>query len=201
MHVITTMRSRMEYIQDVNEQGKVVGIRKVGMSPIQRPGMEYEFDIVADMDWAHILTVSKSRCSAVADLKLERPGPEFMHPVIEWLSSGSGSAPEAPSFVPAAPAAAPAIEPVVFTLEALMLIYPADRVMAALIEVTGGDEATPEQLVAINSLLEKREKSTASLDELVTQYGAARVFAAAGNRLPATDEEVAAAAKKLAGEV
>jgi len=84
-HIITTMRSRMEYVQEADDRGRVT-IRKVGLSPIQRPGMEYEFDIVCDMDYQHILSVSKSRCSAVADLRIERPGPEFMTPVIEWLS-------------------------------------------------------------------------------------------------------------------
>lgn len=87
-HVITTMRSRMEYVQETDDRGKIT-IRKVGLSPIQRPGMEYEFDVVCDIDWAHILTVSKSRCSAVADIKTEKPGAEFMRPLIEWLSSGS----------------------------------------------------------------------------------------------------------------
>ena len=88
-HVITTMRSRMEYVQEVDPNtGKTI-IRKVGMSPIQRPGMEYEFDLVCDMDWGHILSVSKSRCSAVADMKTEKPGPSFLFPVIEWLESGT----------------------------------------------------------------------------------------------------------------
>jgi hypothetical protein len=86
-HIITTMRSRMEYVQETNEQGKIM-IRKVGMAPIQRPGMEYEFDLVCDLDYAHVMTVSKSRCPAVADLKVEKPGPAFIAPVLEWLQSG-----------------------------------------------------------------------------------------------------------------
>jgi hypothetical protein len=89
-HVITTMRSRMEYVQETDDKGKI-NIRKVGMAPIQRPGMEYEFDIVADMDWSHILTVSKSRCSAVADMKVEKPGPYFLQPVMDWLQSGNAT--------------------------------------------------------------------------------------------------------------
>lgn len=93
-HVITTMRSRMEYIQDTDEHGKVLGVRKVGMAPIQRPGMEYEMDVVCDVDWAHILTVSKSRCSALQDARREKPGPEFVVPLIEWLSSGAAPAPK-----------------------------------------------------------------------------------------------------------
>lgn len=87
MHVITTMRSRMEYVQETDQNGKIV-IRKVGLAPIQRPGMEYEFDLVCDMDWAHILRVSKTRCPAVVDKVVEKPGPEFIAPVKAWLQSG-----------------------------------------------------------------------------------------------------------------
>lgn len=87
-HVIVTMRSKMDYVQETDEKGKTV-IRKVGMAPVQRPGMEYEFDIVLDMDWSHIGVVSKSRCSAVADTESFKPGPAFMQPVIEWLNSGA----------------------------------------------------------------------------------------------------------------
>lgn len=86
-HVITTMRSKMEYVQEQDEKGRVV-IRKVGMAPVQRPMMEYEFDIVCDIDWAHIMTVTKSRCSAVDGLQFEKPGPLFMERVLEWLDSG-----------------------------------------------------------------------------------------------------------------
>lgn len=142
-HVITTMRSRMEYVQETDERGKVV-IRRVGMSPVQRPGMEYEFDILCDMDWMHILTVGKSRCSAVADKVYDHPGPEFMRPVIEWLSSGSAKQ-ETPAFVPAtaatiatpattvptddAPGPGSAIAP--FTLDELLQTFGPDAVMAA----------------------------------------------------------------------
>jgi hypothetical protein len=92
-HVITCMRSRMEYVQEIDPQTNKVTIRKVGMAPIQRPQMEYEFDLVCDMDWAHIMKVSKSRCSVVADLQVEKPGPSFMTPVLEWLQSGEAAKP------------------------------------------------------------------------------------------------------------
>jgi hypothetical protein len=128
MHVITTMRSRMEHVIDRNEAGKVIGVRKVGMAPIQRPGMEYEFDLVCDMDWLHILTVSKSRCSAVADMVVDRPGPSFMAPVIEWLTSGVVQVTN-PVFVPAE-------EPVVapenmITLDMLLDAFSAEAILEA----------------------------------------------------------------------
>lgn len=126
-HVITTMRSRMEYVQELDEKGRVTAVRRVGMAPVQRPGMEYEFDIVADMDWAHILTVSKSRCSAVADLRVERPGLGFVEMLLEWLESGTeGIRVEASTTVtpmPVAPASIvqqPAIAPIAQSEPALI---------------------------------------------------------------------------------
>lgn len=120
LHVITTMRSRMEYVQETDGNGRTV-IRKVGLSPIQRPGTEYEFDIVCDIDWSHILTVSKSRCSAVADMTVEKPGPEFMRPVIEWLNSGGAAA----ANLVQEPAKT------VVTLETLLTQYGAEAIMTA----------------------------------------------------------------------
>lgn len=151
LHVITTMRSRMEYLPETDERGKIINVRKVGLSPIQRPGMEYEFDLVCDMDWSHILTVSKSRCSAVADLRVERPGPEFLQPVIAWLadgvvlptlSSGGGSAP-AP-VQPAAPTSA------ALTLDDLLLVYDAEKIIVA---NAGRIPATDDEVAAVAALL------------------------------------------------
>lgn len=128
-HVITTMRSRMDYVQDTNEMGKVTAIRRIGMAPVQRPGMEYEFDLVCDMDWSHIMTVSKSRCSAVESKKVEKPGPAFMQIVVDWLNSGNEKAPD---------------------LLTLINSYGIDRVMA----VTGGILPTnDDELLHVAELL------------------------------------------------
>lgn len=127
-HVITTMRSKMEYIQELDTNGKTV-IRKVGMSPIGRPGTEYEFDLVCDMDWSHILRVSKSRCAAVADLVIDKPGPAFMVPVMEWLTSGSATRPTT-----------------TVSLDELVTRFGVD----AILEASGGAiPATPEQVAEI----------------------------------------------------
>ncbi len=91
-HVITTMRSKMDYVLEPNDKGKMIP-RRVGMAPVQRKGMEYEFDIVADMDTDHTLTVGGSRCSAVDGVKANKPGPEFMAPIIRWLNEGTAPAP------------------------------------------------------------------------------------------------------------
>jgi len=158
MHVITTMRSRIEYVQEPDSNGKIV-IRKVGMSPIQRPGMEYEFDILGDMDWAHMFTVSKSRCSAVADKSFEKPGPEFMVPVMEWLTSGDSArsytppavTTEAPAFEPATPPEYITAQVWGGTLNDLMEKYGVDAILEA---NNGAIPGTDEEVQIVAALLE-----------------------------------------------
>lgn len=89
-HVIATMRTKMEYVlEEEDRKGRKVMVpKKVGMKPVQREGMDYEFDIVADMDEAHTLIVGKTRCSAIDGQRVVKPGPEFLTPVIRWLDEG-----------------------------------------------------------------------------------------------------------------
>lgn len=86
-HVIATMRSKMEYIQTTDEKGKTV-IRKVGMAPIQRDGMEYEFDVVGELDIDHNFIVSKTRCKALDGAIIKCPGKELADTLMAWLSDG-----------------------------------------------------------------------------------------------------------------
>ena len=95
-HVIATMRSKVEHVLEdgVSPSGKAIKIpRKIGMAPIQRPGMEYEFDVFADLDWSHILTVTKSRCPAIDGAIIAKPGPAFMEQVVAWLNGGVAARP------------------------------------------------------------------------------------------------------------
>jgi len=86
-HVIATMRTKTEWVMQENERGKMVPL-KVGMAPIQRKGMEYEFDIIADMDYEHTMIISGSRCTAVADNVVEKPSAEWFEKVRIWLDAG-----------------------------------------------------------------------------------------------------------------
>ena len=65
-HVITTMRVKQEYVLEENERGKKVP-RKVGLQPVQRDGMEYEFTCVMDVDIDHKATATKDRTTLFAD--------------------------------------------------------------------------------------------------------------------------------------
>lgn len=137
MHIITTMRSRTEYVTEV-QNGKIVGVRRVGLAPVQRPGTEYEYDLVCDMDWAHIMTVAKSRCPLVADMQVEKPGPEFIQIVLDWLD-GKGS----PVLVKPAP------KPQI-TLDQLLEQFDAEAIMTA----NGGKiPATQEEVEMVFAFL------------------------------------------------
>ena len=84
IHVIVCMRSKMEYILQENDRGKQVP-QKVGMAPIMRDGVEYEFTTVFDLDIHHQAQVSKDRTNLFGDRIFqitEDTGSEIM----QWLN-------------------------------------------------------------------------------------------------------------------
>ena len=56
-HIIATMRAKTEYVLETNDKGKQTP-KKVGMAPVQREGMDYEFTVVFDLDANHNATPS-----------------------------------------------------------------------------------------------------------------------------------------------
>jgi hypothetical protein len=87
LHVICTMRSKMEYTMETDSNGKT-SIRKVGLAPVQRSGIEYEFTWVIDMDLDHTVSVSKSRAEKLADLVNNKPDVEWFKQFYGWLVKG-----------------------------------------------------------------------------------------------------------------
>lgn len=87
MHVIATMRSKTEYVQEKDANNKTV-IRKVGMAPVMRDGIEYEFSIFMDIDVTHTAQVTKDR-TGVLDGEFFTISPEHGRRIAKWLSSGA----------------------------------------------------------------------------------------------------------------
>jgi hypothetical protein len=87
-HVIVTMRTKTEYVVEENERGKKIP-RKIGTKPEQRDGIEYEFDVVGDLDLENTLVVAKTRCSALAKAVLREPDEEFGKTIAAWLDHGT----------------------------------------------------------------------------------------------------------------
>lgn len=89
LHIIVTMRVKMEFVQEKDERGKTI-VRKVGLQPVQRDGLEYEFDIVGDMAEA-VLSVTKTRCSIFHDAIITKPGQKEGAKLADWLNSGEAA--------------------------------------------------------------------------------------------------------------
>jgi len=85
-HIIATMRAKVEYVIEKNERGKDMP-RKVGMAPVQRDGMDYEFTVVFDLDANHNATASKDR-TGLFDGQWFVPGKQTGEQLLEWLESG-----------------------------------------------------------------------------------------------------------------
>ena len=86
-HVIVTMRTKTEYVVEEDSRGRKVP-RKVGLKPVQRDGIEYEFDIVGDLDVENTLVITKTRLSSLAGEVLRRPDELLAKRILAWLDDG-----------------------------------------------------------------------------------------------------------------
>ena len=93
LHVIATMRSKQEYVQDKDERTGKNTVRKVGMAPVQRDGFEYEFDVFLDMDTDNNAIVSKTRCPALTGKVFSKPGADIAGILTQWLRGAPEQAP------------------------------------------------------------------------------------------------------------
>lgn len=95
-HVVVTMRSKTEWVLDQVERGgrTVTQPRKVGLAPVQRDGIEYEWTVSLDLDHDHRALVSKTRCSALDGAVIHKPGKGLAEQLREWLERGEIVAPQ-----------------------------------------------------------------------------------------------------------
>lgn len=98
-HIIATMRSKTEWVMEeyTAKDGKTKQApRKIGTTPIQSSGIEYEFDLAGEMDYNHILTISKSRCPELADQTFLNPGKEIADTLKTWIGTSQPNQPTPP---------------------------------------------------------------------------------------------------------
>jgi len=91
LHIIATMRSKQDYML-VDKNGKQVP-QKVGMAPIQRDGMEYEFTLVFDVAMNHEAEASKDRTGLFAG-SIHKISEETGRRIAQWLSSAAATTQE-----------------------------------------------------------------------------------------------------------
>jgi hypothetical protein len=86
LHLIVTMRTKTAW-EVVNEDGKARPV-KIGLAPVQREGLEYEFTVVLDLSVdGHVATATKDRTS-LFDGKHFVPGNETGQELLAWLQTG-----------------------------------------------------------------------------------------------------------------
>lgn len=94
MHIIATMRSKAEWVLEEvamdNGRKKTVP-RKIGMSPVQREGIEYEFTTCLDIDLdTHMATSTKDR-TRLFDGRTVRLDEEVGKMLAAWLLEGTAA--------------------------------------------------------------------------------------------------------------
>ena len=87
LHIICTLRSKVEHvIEQVNGRTQV---RKVGLQPVQRDGLEYEFTVVGDVTQDHELIVTKTRAAWLKDQIIREAGEDLGKQLAAWLSDSN----------------------------------------------------------------------------------------------------------------
>lgn len=84
IHIIATLRTKTEYVVETDDRGKNRP-RKVGLAPVQRDGLEYEFDVVADLDQDNNLIITKTRCPALTGQVFNKAGIDVAEALSGWL--------------------------------------------------------------------------------------------------------------------
>ena len=89
-HIIASMRAKTEW--ETNENKKLI---RVGTSPEQGKGIEYEFDFLIEITTDHIATIIKDRSGKFQDKIIKNPDESFGSELIEWLNEGAYIPPKA----------------------------------------------------------------------------------------------------------
>ena len=80
-HIIATMRSKTDYIINENRQ-----VQKIGLAPVQRKDLDYEFTSVLDISQNHLATVSKDRTGLFPDTPFLIT-PQIGEHLLDWLNA------------------------------------------------------------------------------------------------------------------
>ena len=176
-HVIATVRSKTDYVQEEDDRGKTE-VRKVGMASVQREGMDYEYDIMMEMTVDHVGVITKTRCAALDGKVFKKPGRELAEVLTRWLTDGAPAVEKPKPEPEAAPAAAPINrEQVIAGIQYLYDLSGKDASTWEAYRAEHLDRASDEALVkALNkahkSTLNKlRDDAQAIRHEMITQYG------------------------------
>jgi hypothetical protein len=178
LHIICTLRSKVEYVVE-----KVDGrntVRKVGLQPVQRDGLEYEFTVVGDVTQDHDLVVTKTRAAFLKDAVIREAGEDLGRQLAAWLSDGTTAAPLTKSVKEVAPGMTVAhverFEPQALPLymQIVMFIAQAANVRTLgkignrLDELVSTDQITADEWSQLTDRLNERHKEIEPVEEVAS---------------------------------
>ena len=86
VHILASMRTKQDYQVEQGETGKL-DIKKLGLKPIQKDDLEYEFMIVWQLDQDHIARTTKDN-SGIFENQPAKVTPEHGSKLFKWLDQG-----------------------------------------------------------------------------------------------------------------
>jgi hypothetical protein len=86
MHVMCNLRVKTDWVVEKNDQGKSAP-KKIGMAPVQRNDLEYEFTLFMDLNEEHIAHITKDN-TEMFDQAYIKPSPDMGRKLMEWLEKG-----------------------------------------------------------------------------------------------------------------
>jgi hypothetical protein len=101
-HIIATMRSKTEWVIGEGKSGKLTP-EKMGLAPEQGKGIEYEFDLLVELNQQHKAIVTKDRTGEFHDREIDKPGEDFGVALYDWISSGTPISSPTPATAPTTP--------------------------------------------------------------------------------------------------
>lgn len=88
-HVIVTLRSKSEYVQEKDAETGKTTVKKLGLAPVQRDDFEYEFMLVFDCDKdTHNATIIKDNTFLDAQGFYGKITPNLGKQLKEWMNDG-----------------------------------------------------------------------------------------------------------------
>ena len=91
LHVIVTLRVNTEWVHEtyIDDKGKQkTSISKVGLKPVQKKEIEYEFSTFLRMDEHHVMTVERTSCEEFDRRTFSKPDESAFLPLIQWMERG-----------------------------------------------------------------------------------------------------------------
>jgi len=88
MHIIATMRAKTEWDTVKDDMTNKIKPVRIGLAPEQGKGIEYEFDMLMEINDSHYATIIKDRSGKFQDMEIHCPDEKFGKELAEWLTQG-----------------------------------------------------------------------------------------------------------------